>query len=413
MANSATSVVHTPAKATQELNHPHLELLITLVAALFFIGVAPAIIRYAAAPVGRMVQMTGTCSVSLGLLVSSGIGVGCALLFTIQVCRGIPRQSAQQIARQLVHPGCGRSNTEPLSKKWEDTFLDLNKWLRSQKEFPGLQNEDIANTSMTRDRVQLYHYWYQAHDVTQAPTILLFNGNNACSIALISLVQAYKRWGCNVCITEYRGYGLSEGKFGGPNQEVEAYLDAEAALSFVLDKGVPKEHVVAHGFSLGGAYACALARFYGVQHLILDHTFTSAGAVASHFLGGIFSRTTLESFMQSSYQQIPYPAHTTILDAQEIQPDGFNNLQKVKDTTGNLLVIQGESDAMMPTEFGDMLIQARQNDSDYTHDLLKLSDSNGGQHSVDYNKAIHDPPVYQALWKLLANVNKTWGLQPI
>lgn len=63
--------------------------------------------------------------------------------------------------------------------------------------------------------------------------------------------EFYKTRGLNVLLVEYRGYGLSEGAAGGVNQEMEAYLDAEAALKFVLSQGVVKNKILAHGYSLG------------------------------------------------------------------------------------------------------------------------------------------------------------------
>ena len=138
---------------------------------------------------------------------------------------------------------------------------------------------------------------------------------------------------------------------------MEAYFDAEAALKFVLSQGIPKEKVIAHGYSLGGAYAAALGCFFGVKTLVLNHTFTSCGAVMSNVTP--FSQNISEHLVHKAYEQKVEKKDETIPGAKDLKTDGFNSLAKVAQMQGaNVFVIRGQDDKLMNMEFGEQLIKA-------------------------------------------------------
>jgi hypothetical protein len=57
----------------------------------------------------------------------------------------------------------------------------------------------------------------------------------------------------------------------------------QAALDWVLGtQNIPLNKIIAHGLSIGGAIACALADANPGLHLVLDQTFSSASATAHH-----------------------------------------------------------------------------------------------------------------------------------
>lgn len=194
------------------------------------------------------------------------------------------------------------------------------------------------------------------------PTVLLFLGQSE------KADWRCKPWGWfygkylgfNVLITDYRGYGLSEGTAGGPNQEFEAYLDAEAAYYFVLAQGIEHENVIAHGCSLGGAYAAALGRFRGVEYVILDHTFTSIADVCANKVPFI----PWDTAISSAYVNANIPPNPSLIFAQKnITTDGFNTLNKVSQMEGNIFVISGKNDTVAPSSFGEKLVKARYPDN--------------------------------------------------
>jgi hypothetical protein len=94
----------------------------------------------------------------------------------------------------------------------------------------------------------------------------------------------YTEQGLHALVVTLGGYGHSEAPRHGPS-EGSSYLDADAALRWLRAQGcpgLPRRRVVAHGLSLGGAWAAALAASHPGVHATLDQTFASAAAVARH-----------------------------------------------------------------------------------------------------------------------------------
>ncbi len=79
--------------------------------------------------------------------------------------------------------------------------------------------------------------------------------------------------GINVFAFDYRGFGESE---GSPS-EAGLYRDAEAAYRYLTDSlGVPREHIVIYGHSLGSGVATHLASRVSAAGLIVEGAFTAA-----------------------------------------------------------------------------------------------------------------------------------------
>ena len=94
----------------------------------------------------------------------------------------------------------------------------------------------------------------------------------------------YNQQGMHALIVTLGGYGASEAPPDGPS-EGSSYLDADAALYWLRQEGCPGlalRRIVAHGLSLGGAQAAALAAHHKGLHVSLDQTFGSAEQVARH-----------------------------------------------------------------------------------------------------------------------------------
>ncbi|KAK3088355.1 hypothetical protein FSP39_018080 [Pinctada imbricata] len=120
------------------------------------------------------------------------------------------------------------------------------------------------------------------HANPNAPTFIYFHGN-AGNIGhrLPNAQGLHSLCGFNVLLVEYRGYGKSE---GSPS-ESGLYLDAEAAMEFVLQRNdINKNKLLVFGRSLGGAVAIWLAsQSRYTQHisvLIIENTFTSLPDIA-------------------------------------------------------------------------------------------------------------------------------------
>lgn len=370
------------------------KVIVTLAGSLLLIASLSLALYYAIHPIPPMVQITPDFALSLPVVICSSIGMGLITTLLIQISINKPVAEAfkrveHATVRSRLHQG-GRSigTTVVQYKEANQEIIDY-----AERRVGSL----VSFT--TRDGVQLSGYWGHTSDFFQgSPTVLLFHGNLGCTSTMTSWGWYYKQLGFNVLMVEYRGYGLSEGVAGGPNQELEAYLDAEAALNFVLSKNIPKRFVVAHGLSLGGAYAAALGYFFGVKRIILDHTFTSVGSVVGNWV----PFRSWDKYISSSYIQTKFDKHPDIRGAKDLVTDGFNTLAKVKQMKGEVLVICGKKDRMMPPRFGQELMQVR-----YPDDCSKQQAcfaTIGGGHNYAFNSFLDNREAQQKHWAFLFGI---------
>jgi len=167
------------------------------------------------------------------------LGVGLWLFF-----RWFERQNVYQPTRRLDATG------DSLRRPWEPVSFQAGDGVRlSAWFFPADAGAEFS------DRV-----------------VLISHGNGGNISHRLSLYSVLLSAGVNVLAYDYRGYGQSAGRAS----ERGTYLDAEAALGWLRQRGFPPTRVVAHGESLGGAVAAELAlRHPDLAGLILRSTFTS------------------------------------------------------------------------------------------------------------------------------------------
>ena len=90
----------------------------------------------------------------------------------------------------------------------------------------------------------------------------------------------YKSLGYDVCVWNYRGYGVST---GDPSPE-KIRSDAILVYKWVATRN-PTGRVLVHGESMGGVAAAHMARHASIDLLVCDRTFYSISAVAERLLG--------------------------------------------------------------------------------------------------------------------------------
>jgi hypothetical protein len=129
------------------------------------------------------------------------------------------------------------------------------------------------------DGVRLHGWFFPADK--RAPrrdlVLLLLHGNAGNISHRLGYYRAWLSLGVNVFAFDYRGYGRSVGK---PAEE-GTYLDAQAAVRWLRDKGFAPCQIVALGKSLGGGVASELALREPLGGLVLQNTFTSIPDVGS------------------------------------------------------------------------------------------------------------------------------------
>jgi hypothetical protein len=124
------------------------------------------------------------------------------------------------------------------------------------------------------DGVRLHGWWIQG-DGRRA---LLFFHGNAGNIAdrLDRARILNRRFGLDLFLVDYRGYGRSE----GAASEEGIYRDGRAVHRAALDHGFPPEQIILFGESLGSAVAIQLALDLPCAALILETPFLSIRAMA-------------------------------------------------------------------------------------------------------------------------------------
>lgn len=215
------------------------------------------------------------------------------------------------------------------------------------------------------DDVKLRGFWKFKEENTQA--VIVFHGNYGSAENTMrqdKLVKHYIELGFNVLAVEYRGYEISEGEAGTDMQEMHVNFDAKAALDFVLKQGIEKDKILAHGYSLGTAYAAALGSHYGVEHLVLAHPIPNLTAVVKKVMPKPpLCRSFMEGVAEAGVQCIFKNAQTT--DG-KLQTNQFNVLEKVSKMPDKAFMIMAKNDGVMPNELWKEYLKG--NRTQYPHD---------------------------------------------
>jgi len=154
--------------------------------------------------------------------------------------------------------------------------------------FPDMPNREIEATPgdigldfepltlATRDDEQLDAWFIPAEP---ARGVLLFCHGNAGNIShRLESIRLFHELGLSVLIFDYRGYGQSSGK----PTEKGTYRDADAAWRYLVEqRGIPAEHIILFGRSLGASIAADLATRQSAAGVILESAFTSVPDVAA------------------------------------------------------------------------------------------------------------------------------------
>ena len=118
--------------------------------------------------------------------------------------------------------------------------------------------------------------WWVENARASTPVVLLYFGGNAEDV-LYTARAASRLDARAVVVVNYRGFGGSTGK---PGQRA-LYDDGLAIYDYVTGRGVPREHIVVMGRSLGSGVASMLASARPVRAAVLITPFDSLAAVAA------------------------------------------------------------------------------------------------------------------------------------
>lgn len=149
------------------------------------------------------------------------------------------------------------------------------------------------------------------------------------------------------------GYAGSE----GDTTELSSYADAYAAVDFLeYLYGIPRDKIVIHGVSIGGALVCAAAVSRPGIHCTLDQTFLSAELMAGNSASLV--SPLLPAWVASSVTAKCFPTERADPRFPGMLTDGYNNEMKAAQIRGHFFVLWARDDHMMPESFAERLIQS-------------------------------------------------------
>ena len=151
--------------------------------------------------------------------------------------------------------------------------MTLEEW----EETSDALQADYVTIRVTRDGKHLQGWFIHDHSEDSRPTIIYFGGNAQRMNVMASILATLRDQGFNLLITDYRGYGLSEGKPSTAAFTHDAEILFEAAKRNPL---VDPENIIVWGHSIGAGVATHLASTKPVSKVILFAPFTSTLDVA-------------------------------------------------------------------------------------------------------------------------------------
>lgn len=130
----------------------------------------------------------------------------------------------------------------------------------------------------TKDNIGISAWYIPAQE--ERAVVLFCHGNAGNNSHRLDSIRLFHDLNLSILIFDYRGYGKSE---GSPEEE-GTYLDAEAALDYLVNsRHVHPEKIVVFGRSLGGAVAAEIALRHKVGALIIESGFTSVPAIGREY----------------------------------------------------------------------------------------------------------------------------------
>ena len=206
---------------------------------------------------------------------------------------------------------------------------------------------------------------------SSATWILYFHGNAGNASRRVDFHAQLIRRGFSVLVAEYRGYGESDGSPG----EWGIYDDAETFCAYAHNAlGVPPEHLIFYGHSLGSAVAIELACRRKAAGLILEGAMTS-----------------VPDRGQELYPYLPVAMMAT---------NRFDSIDKIGRLTLPKLFLHAIDDEIIPIAHGRKLFQAAP--------LPKTFQEVHGGHNSAYQ--IDRQKFFDAIGEFARSVRKSTGI---
>ena len=184
-------------------------------------------------------------------------------------------------------------------------------------------------TFETADGLELSGWFLAVSGPSPRLTVLVFNGNAGNRAHRGPLAAVLHRYGLQVLLLDYRGYGGNP----GTSSESGFAADGRAARAYLVGRSdVDASRLVYFGESLGAAVAIGLAAEHPPAALILRSPFTSMVDVGQY--------------------------HYPFLPVRLLLRDKFQSIDRIHRIRSPLLVIAGEHDRIVPIQQSRRLYEA-------------------------------------------------------
>ena len=180
---------------------------------------------------------------------------------------------------------------------------------------------------LTTDGVRINAFYRSNPSSRQV--LLWFHGNAENIGYNLEQLRALAQIGTSIMAVDYRGYGKSQ----GTPDEAGVHHDADAAYDYLTEqRHFRTQDILIYGHSLGGAVAVNLAARRPCGGLIVQSSFTSAGAMAARIF------------------PIPLIAYAV--------KSRFDSLETIRDVHAPILIVHGTRDDVVPFVKGEQLFRA-------------------------------------------------------
>jgi len=183
-------------------------------------------------------------------------------------------------------------------------------------------------TLTTADGLELQAWFVAPSGTGTGMAVLVAHGNGGNIADRAAFAAELAARGLAVLLLEYRGYG---GNPGAPSEDGLA-LDAEAAVTALLDLGYPPERTVFFGESLGTGVVARLAATHAPAGVVLRSPFPDLAEVGAH--------------------------HYPFLPVRAVLTDRFPVTENLSRVTAPVVVIRGDRDSIVPTELSHAVAAA-------------------------------------------------------
>ena len=356
------------------------DIITTITVAIFLTTAISLTTYYAVHPTAPMIPLTANFSISLPLLICSVLGIALTIVLVVQLTR------CSQVKLAFRKGVMETVRAAPLAQKQvtKGFYIQSRPPQQTPAQYRVEQQEKIERMEIdfgarvefsTRDELTLGGYYYEGESdclVIYFPTTFNLNEDHRNDY----WGYLYRNLGFSVLLAGYRGYGLNEGSAGDSHQEIEAYLDAEAAWVWARKQGYANTSIIVHGREQGCVYAAALGFFCSVPNVIFENPYTTYASFIARFAS--MDPSTTRDVIYTSFAQGALERHPNFPETAPLVTDGFDVLNKVCQMAGAVFVFQTANDWVMPLAFGQEIVKAKYPNSPQTQEKY-LSVVEGGR----------------------------------